>query len=81
MQDQTCLVQELNLNERLTMREREVLVMLIHGKTYKAIGDVLYVSENTIRSHVKNIYAKAGVTSRAELINILLHPLNLPSEE
>jgi DNA-binding CsgD family transcriptional regulator len=73
-QEQTRLVREFSLNEHLTEREGEVMALLVQGKTYKAIGDALFVSENTIRSHVKNIYAKAGVTSRSELLHLLLNP-------
>ena len=73
-QEQARRVREFKLDERLTEREAEVTAMLLQGKTYKAIGEALFVSENTIRSHVKNIYAKAGVTSRAELLHLLLHP-------
>ena len=79
-QEQARLVQEFNLNEMLTVRESEVMTLLIQGKTYKAIGEILFVSENTVRSHVKNIYGKAGVTSRAELSHLLLHPFNSPAE-
>ena len=75
-QEQPRPVRECNLNEQLTKREGEVVAMLIQGKTYKAIGDELFVTENTIRSHVKKIYAKAEVTSRAELLHLLL---NLPN--
>ena len=65
---------------RLSKRQGEVMALLIQGKTYKAIGGVLCVSENTIRSHVKKIYAKARVTSRAELLHLLLNPPNAPIE-
>jgi len=75
-QEQARLVREFNLNERLSVREGEVVAMIIQGKTYKAIGEALFVSENTIKSHVKSIYSKAGVTSKAELISLLLKPPN-----
>ena len=74
VREQARLVREFSLNEQLTKRESEVMTLLIQGKTYKTMGDVLFVSENTIRSHVKNIYDKAGVTSRAELSHLLLNP-------
>jgi DNA-binding CsgD family transcriptional regulator len=80
VQEQTRLVREFNLNEHLSEREGEVMTLLIQGRTYKAIGDTLFVSENTIRSHVKNIYAKAGVANRSELLHILLHPPDAPSK-
>ena len=67
---------ESSLNERLTKRQGEVMALLIQGKTYKAIGGILCVSENTVRSHVKKIYAKAKVTSRMELLHLFLNPPN-----
>ena len=44
------------------------------------IAGELYVSENTIKTHVKNIYSKAGVQSRTELMNLLLD-IHIPSTE
>lgn len=66
------LVCQLELSEKFTQREREIATLLISGKTYRLIAAELYVSENTIKTHVKNIYAKAGVQSRTELINMML---------
>ena len=79
VQEQTERITELNITEQLTETENKVASLLIQGKTYKAIADELCVSENTIRSHVKSIYSKAGVTSKAELINLILKPPNSPS--
>lgn len=56
----------------LTRREREIAALLIKGKTYRTIANELHVSENTVKTHVKNIYSKTGVNNRAELINLLL---------
>ncbi len=58
----------------LTGRESEITALLMKGHTYRAIADELHVSENTVRTHIKNIYAKCGVRSRAELMNRLLNP-------
>ncbi|MBR0576928.1 LuxR family transcriptional regulator [Proteiniclasticum sp. BAD-10] len=71
-QDQTMLIQKFNTYEKLTEREGEIAALLIQGKTYKMISVELHVSENTIKTHVKNIYSKAGVQSRTELMNLLL---------
>jgi DNA-binding NarL/FixJ family response regulator len=49
----------------LSKRELEVLRLLASGKTNKAIGKELYVSERTIHRHVSNIFAKIGVGTRA----------------
>lgn len=50
----------------LSPREREVLRGLVDGKTYRQIGDGLYISVNTVAFHVKQIYQKLHVHSRAE---------------
>lgn len=52
----------------LSDRETEVLKMLCNGENYKAIADKLYVSGHTIRAHIKNIYKKLHVHSRAEAV-------------
>lgn len=57
---------------QLTERESEIAALLLKGKTYRMISQELRVSENTVKTHVKNIYAKVGVQSRTELMNILL---------
>lgn len=50
----------------LTEREREILNYLNAGMSRKEISDLLSVSQNTVKSHLKNIYSKLGVHSRAE---------------
>ncbi len=49
----------------LTPRELEVLELLTTGKTNKAIGEKLYISERTVDRHVSNIFGKLKVESRA----------------
>lgn len=56
----------------LTERESEIAAQLLTGKTYKAIAADLYISENTIKTHVKNIYSKYNVQSKVELIRLLM---------
>ncbi|TCK59496.1 helix-turn-helix domain-containing protein [Seleniivibrio woodruffii] len=58
--------------EPLTAREQEVLPLILSGKSNKAIADSLFISESTVKSHVRNIFSKFGVATRAELISILL---------
>ncbi|RXR21196.1 response regulator transcription factor [Flavobacterium amnicola] len=60
--------QQKQYNE-LTERENEVLNLLSKGKSYASIADELFLSINTIKTHVKNIYEKLQVSSKEELIN------------
>ena len=50
--------------ERLSAREREVLVLLAEGKTTAKIAAALLITENTVRTHVGNLLGKLEVDSR-----------------
>jgi DNA-binding NarL/FixJ family response regulator len=54
--------------EKLSKREREVLDHLAQGVPYKEIADVLSLSIDTIRIHIKGIYSKLHVHSRGEAV-------------
>jgi DNA-binding NarL/FixJ family response regulator len=50
----------------LTQREKEVLQLIAEGKGNKEIADLLYISTETVKSHVKNIFKKFGVKNRVQ---------------
>jgi two-component system NarL family response regulator len=52
----------------LTGREVEVLGYVAAGMTSKQIGHVLFISENTVKNHVRNILDKLGLHSRNEAV-------------
>ena len=52
----------------LTQREKEILQELINGSSYKKIADTLFISLDTVRSHIKNIYQKLHVNSKSEAV-------------
>jgi DNA-binding NarL/FixJ family response regulator len=52
----------------LTGREIEVLQHVARGMTSKEIGRVLFISENTVKNHVRNILDKLGLHSRNEAV-------------
>lgn len=56
----------------LSRREKEVVFLLMQGKSNKQISFALGVSERTIEFHLKNVYAKLQVTSRVELVLTLV---------
>ena len=57
-------------SESLTARELEVLSMLARGKSNKEIGMNLYISETTVKSHLRSIFTKLNVLSRTEAITV-----------
>jgi ATP/maltotriose-dependent transcriptional regulator MalT len=57
----------------LTRREREVLGLLVAGRTNRQIADALFISAKTVGIHVSNILAKLGVASRGEAAALAHH--------
>lgn len=55
---------------KLSYRESEVLALLSQGLRNRAIAKALYVGEETVKSHLKSIYRKLGVSSRGEAIAV-----------
>ncbi len=55
--------------EPLSGREKEMLQSLFNGISNREIAGRLFVSENTVKFHLKNIYSKLGVGNRLQAIN------------
>jgi DNA-binding NarL/FixJ family response regulator len=52
----------------LTAREKEILVLITQGMTNEVIAGKLFISVQTVRNHIKNIYDKLQVHSRAQVV-------------
>ena len=68
LSQQAALVRE---RYRLSAREAEVMELIARGNTVARIAEMLVVSENTIRTHSKRIYAKLDVHKRQELRDLI----------
>lgn len=55
----------------LTPRETEILVFLAKGRDGKFVAEKYVLSYQTVKTHIKHLYAKLGVHSRQELINLV----------
>ena len=58
-------------NVQLTKMEYSILILIWEGKSNKAISEALFISVNTVKTHVKNTFEKFGVRSRNELMVLL----------
>ncbi len=58
----------INPNSPLTKRETEILTLISEGKTYTQISEQLFISKETSKTHIKNIYAKLQVNSKSQAL-------------
>jgi DNA-binding NarL/FixJ family response regulator len=56
----------------LTLRESEVLALVANGHSNREVAEALYVGEQTVKSHLRNVYAKLGVQNRTQAARFAL---------
>jgi two-component system response regulator DegU len=56
------------LHFSLTQRESEILKLMAEGKSNRTIGEVLFISEKTVKNHVSSILCKLGVDDRTQAV-------------
>lgn len=62
---------EIIKNNDISEREKEIILLIIKGYSNYKIGDTLFISINTVKTHLRNIYNKFGIKSRLELISYI----------
>ncbi|MEG2262617.1 MAG: helix-turn-helix transcriptional regulator [Raoultibacter sp.] len=67
--DQRC--EHVAHQAKLSPRETEVFSYLARGHSHVYIAKKLFLSENTVRTHVRNLYRKLGISSKEELIALI----------
>lgn len=56
---------------RLTSREKEIVLFICRGNSYRQIAEALFIAERTVTKHVQNIFDKVNVSNKLELLNKL----------
>jgi DNA-binding CsgD family transcriptional regulator len=56
----------------ITPREREIISLVITGRSNREITDELFISPETVKKHIYNAYRKIGVRNRVQLVNTIL---------
>ncbi|MEP7220918.1 MAG: LuxR C-terminal-related transcriptional regulator, partial [Bacteroidota bacterium] len=62
------VISSMELLSPLSDREIEVLKLIANGKSNASIGDALYISLSTVKTHINNLYSKLGVESRTQAL-------------
>jgi len=65
-------IEKINAHYKVSEREYEVITDLKNGMRIDQIAEKRFISENTVKTHVKRIYSKFSVHSKLELINALM---------
>lgn len=65
-------LQPANTSYNLSAQEKKVLQLLVAGKSYKMIAAELFISQETVKSHISNIYAKLHVHSATEAVALAI---------
>ncbi len=65
---QNAEIEKENEEYKLTKREKEVLFKLSEGNNYQEIAEGLFISVDTVRHHIRNIYSKLHVHSQSEAV-------------
>ena len=71
-QKPATVAKESSVMDALSEREQELLRLLVEGKDYKAIAEQLFISPQTVRTHISRIYEKLHINSKAQAI-LLAH--------
>ncbi len=59
-------------NQNLTAKERELIHLMLDGMTNKEIAVEMGITENTVKTHLKHIYAKTGILNKNQLLTMFL---------
>jgi DNA-binding NarL/FixJ family response regulator len=65
----------------LTEREIQVMELLVEGKENKEIAEILFISPNTVKRHIKSVFSKMDVHSRAAAVASYMSTYNVPSPQ
>jgi DNA-binding NarL/FixJ family response regulator len=66
-----AVIEKIDADSSLTSREKEVLGLMIQGKSNMQIAEALVISVYTVKRHVNNIFRKTDINSRSDLTSII----------
>ena len=74
-------VDKISGSELLTSREKEIVKLILQGDTNRDIATHLFISENTLKTHIRNIYRKLKISQKRELLSLALGRIKTTEEQ
>jgi DNA-binding CsgD family transcriptional regulator len=70
--DGSTVIETIFQQYNITRREKEIVRLILDGKSNKEIKEALFISYHTVKNHIYNIYQKLGINTRYELVHFIL---------
>ncbi len=70
--DENAVLENLVREHKISKREREIMELIVAGKSNKEIEEQLFISVNTVKNHIYHLYQKLGINSRSQLMHLVL---------
>lgn len=70
--DEDAVLDSLVRKHNISKREREIMELIVEGKSNKEIEEQLFISVNTVKNHIYHLYQKLGIKSRSQLMHLVL---------
>jgi DNA-binding CsgD family transcriptional regulator len=68
-------------DHKISKREREIMELILQGKSNKQIQELLFISLHTVKNHIYNLYQKLNIKSRNQLMSLVMNRNNVGSAE
>lgn len=70
--DEDAVLDNLTQEHNISKREREIMELVVEGKSNREIEEQLFISVNTVKNHIYHLYQKLGIKSRSQLMHLVL---------
>ena len=80
MSNEGAVLESLVRDYKISKREREIMELIVAGKSNKEIEERLYISLNTVKNHIYHLYQKLGIKRRSQLMHLVLKNNHIASD-
>jgi DNA-binding CsgD family transcriptional regulator len=78
--DENAVLDNIVREHNISKREREIMALIVEGKSNREIEEQLFISVNTVKNHIYHLYQKLGIKSRSQLMHLVLRNNHIESD-